>query len=127
MIGIVCIDLRNGLSFNGRRTSRDRIVIEDILSYTEDRTIWALPYSFPLFPDGRVKEWNSDSEIGEDDYFFIELEMPDLSFNQLVVYRWDKKYPCDEKVDLSAYRFIVQKELEGNSHEVIMREVYEHE
>ncbi|MBP3870411.1 MAG: hypothetical protein J6E46_05510 [Faecalicoccus sp.] len=126
MIGIVCIDLRNGLSFNGRRTSRDRIVIEDILSYTEKRTIWALPYSIPLFPQGRVKEWNSDSKAEDDDYFFIELEMPDLSFDQLVVYRWDKRYPYDEKVDLSAYRFIVQKELEGNSHEVIMREVYEH-
>lgn len=127
MIGIVCIDLRNGLSFNGRRISRDRIVIEDILSYTEGKTIWALPYSLMLFPEGRVKVWNDQSIIEEDDYFFIELEMPDLYFSQLVVYRWDKRYPFDEKVDLSEYRFVIQEDLEGNSHEVITREVYEHE
>lgn len=127
MIGIVCIDLRNGLSFNGRRTSRDRIVIQDILSYAEDKTIWVLPYSLMLFPEGTVKVWNDQSVVEEDDYFFIELEMPNLYFSQLIVYRWDKRYPFDEKVDLSKYRFVIQEELEGNSHEVITREVYEHE
>ncbi len=127
MIGIVCIDLRNGLSFNGRRTSRDRIVIEDILSYTGDKTIWALPYSLMLFPEGTVKEWNDQAVMEEDDYFFIELEMPDLYFSQLVVYRWDRRYPFDEMIDLSDYHFVIQEKLEGNSHEVIMREVYEHE
>ena len=40
MIVIVCVDQRNGLGFNGRRQSRDRMVAADILKESAGRRLW---------------------------------------------------------------------------------------
>ncbi|MBO5270462.1 MAG: ribonuclease Z, partial [Clostridia bacterium] len=47
---IVCIDDKNGMLFNHRRQSRDRVLIEDLLALTAGAPLWIEPYSVPLFP-----------------------------------------------------------------------------
>ena len=37
---IVCLDDRNGVSFNNRRQSRDRVVIQDILTLTRGHGLY---------------------------------------------------------------------------------------
>ena len=51
MTGIVCLDQEDGLLFNGRRQSRDRVVTEKILSMTEGKPIWMSAYSRRIFPE----------------------------------------------------------------------------
>lgn len=51
MTGIVCLDQEDGLLFNGRRQSRDRVVTEKILSLTAGKTLWVSAYSSRLFPE----------------------------------------------------------------------------
>ena len=51
MTGIVCLDQEDGLLFNGRRQSRDRVVTEKILSITEGKPLWMSAYSRRIFPE----------------------------------------------------------------------------
>ena len=46
---VVCLDENNGMMFNHRRQSRDRVVIDDILAQTQGRPLWMNDYSAPLF------------------------------------------------------------------------------
>ena len=50
MTVVLCADDRGGLSFHGRRQSRDRLVYEDLLSQAAGRLLWMEPCSRPLFP-----------------------------------------------------------------------------
>ena len=54
---IVCLDDRNGMMFNGRRQSRDRADIEDILRDCAGR-LCIEGYSEPLFA-GRGAEYTA--------------------------------------------------------------------
>ena len=49
MIGIVCLDQKNGMYFNERRQSRDRYVIRDIVEMTKDAVLHINSYSKELF------------------------------------------------------------------------------
>ena len=51
MTGIVCLDQEDGLLFNGRRQSRDRVVTKKILSMTEGKPLWMSAYSRRIFPE----------------------------------------------------------------------------
>ena len=51
MTGIVCLDQEDGLLFNGRRQSRDRVVTEKILLMTEGKPLWMSAYSRRIFPE----------------------------------------------------------------------------
>ena len=46
---IVCIDLDNGMLFNGRRQSRDRNLIENIYEMIDNKTLWITDFSKDLF------------------------------------------------------------------------------
>ena len=57
MIVIVCVDQRNGLAFNGRRQSRDRMVAADILKESAGRRLWMTPSSRRLFlPEAEISQ-----------------------------------------------------------------------
>lgn len=45
---------------------------------------------------------------------------------KIIIYRWDKVYPADIYLDISAERWIQKKKKEfcGYSHEIITKEVY---
>lgn len=49
MILIVCVDDHNGMMFNHRRQSQDRILRGDILELTEGKILWMDAYSKKQF------------------------------------------------------------------------------
>ena len=46
---IICLDDNNGLAFNHRRQSQDRIVAEDIRKTVGEKKLWITDYSRKLF------------------------------------------------------------------------------
>lgn len=101
---ILCLDNRNGMSFNGRKQSRDRMVDADVEILSKEKPDQYLRIDFwKDMPEDKIKE-----------------------IEEILVYRWDKKYPADEfcPIDFSKWELVEQKELEGYSHEKITRERY---
>lgn len=127
MIAIVCLDKRNGMYFNERRQSRDRFVIRDILDTVKNGNLFITPYSEELFENCTYcLSDNYFNEATEDDYCFIEnVVLNEEKTKKIIVYRWDKVYPSDYKLNLSAWKLTDTSEFEGYSHETILKEVYE--
>lgn len=134
MIVIVALDDRGGMLFNHRRQSQDRLLRERILSMSAGSKLWMNHYTEKQFIDaGHCPQINvSDdflSEAGPGEYCFVENE-PVAPFLQwiegLVVYRWNRKYPGDQKFDLSLDGWQLQRttDFQGSSHEKITEEVY---
>ncbi len=132
MIVIVCIDDDNGMMFNKRRQSRDRAVIEDILSMAGEKTIWIQKFSAPLFEKFEKNVMIDDEffdKAKEGEFCFVEncSILPVLErVEKIVVYRWNREYPADLyfDVDLSQWNVGDSSEFQGFSHERIVKEIY---
>ena len=132
---IVCVDDKNGLSFNHRRQSRDRVVAEKIAAITEGKTLWTSPYSVCLFQDLRVELRVCDEYIQcalPGDYVFVELQepLPVLEkASSVYVFRWNRSYPQDRvfpmKLLEKKMKLISTEIFEGKSHPAITLEAYE--
>lgn len=110
---ILALDNANGISFNNRRQSRDAVLTQRLV----DMQVNIEEYSKSLFPD---------NYSGDSDFYFIENKIPDLSgAEKLIVYRWNREYPSDKKVDLSAWKKISEMDFVGKSHDRITEETYE--
>lgn len=130
MIAIVCVDSENGMMFNKRRQSRDRVVIENIIEYVGDKKLWINGYSSRLFEKASanicVDEHFLD-KTREEDYCFVEnCRINDRNIKEIILYRWNKKYPADFKLDVDFSKYYLKNTLEfkGYSHDKITREVY---
>lgn len=130
----VCLDDRNGMLFNRRRQSRDKVMIEDILKECKGRTLWISNFSAKLFPDLsqhsiRLSE-NPLAEAQAEDFCFIEnlpLKPHEANIRRLIVYRWNRQYPADTYLDLDLQKYWkleLQLEFAGHSHEKITKEFY---
>ena len=51
MVLIVCVDDHNGMMFNHRRQSQDRILRADILELTDGKKLWMNAYSKKQFAE----------------------------------------------------------------------------
>ena len=132
---IVCLDDRGGMMFNHRRQSRDRVLIEDVVSSLGGATLRIAPYSAPLFAESGVRAIVSEeflAEAEEGDVCFVE-DRAILPWREklegLVLYRWNRHYPADMTCDLApeknGLRLISSVDFAGSSHETITKEVYE--
>ena len=125
----VCVDNNMGILFNSRRQSRDRILIEELLSSTNER-IFIHPYSRVLFEESdRITV--CDDPLGECDNGICFIEnIPLLPYKdkigKLIVYRWNKVYPADTYLDISleGRRIISKTKFRGSSHDKITKETY---
>lgn len=135
MKAIVCIDDNNGMMFNNRRQSRDRILIDDIVRNVLGGNLLMAPYSEPLFEDSNIDAFFLSEYILEEadpeDYCFIENKplLPYLDrINELIIYRWNRKYPADMYLDVNplehSFHLVSTSEFTGSSHEKITKEVY---
>lgn len=132
MVLIVCIEDSNGLMFNNRRVSSDKVVTRDIVKLAGTQIITLSAYSAPLFKDFTdrvgIKE---DIFDGTGSFCFAEsgdfMSIMD-SVEKLVVYKWNRRYPSDIKFPLDAFKTCMTldstEELGGYSHPSITREVY---
>ena len=128
MIAAVCIDDRNGLLFNRRRLSRDRAQQEDLLALCGEKPLWLAPFSVPLFdwaPERISEDFLEQAAPGE--ICFVEDRQPPVEdLDGLILYRWNRAYPSDVRLelDLSQFALTERAEFSGTSHETITRERY---
>lgn len=132
---IVCVDDNNGMMFNKRRQSRDRVLIQDIIANLDGSNLLIAPYSEKLFEDSDIDAFFiSDFILDEaepDDFCFIEniaLKKYASKINELIIYRWNRKYPADTYLDIDptslGMKLITTTEFVGSSHDKTTKELY---
>lgn len=129
----ITVDDNLGIAFNGRRQSRDKEVINDLVSCTRGK-IYVSHYSAPLFKgfEDKIEVVESPLEScpdGESCFVEISALSPFVdAINSLTVYRWNRNYPSDEKMDLTLsserFRLISMSEFAGSSHDKISKGIY---
>ena len=123
---IVCLDDNNGMMFNKRRQSRDKILIENVLELCKDEKLYTSEYSAKLFPENSVEVIEIPAEI-EYGYFFVEnFFVNEEDIEEIIVYKWNRLYPADAyfNIDLENWNLTETVDFEGSSHEKITRERY---
>ena len=131
---ILCLCDRGGMTFNKRRQSRDRLLIEELCKNTEGY-IYIDEYSLPLFEgyEDRVKiVSNLPGDVPEGGIMFVERVSPDgflEDVSRLVIYRWGRKYPFDKSFatipEEVGFCKVLEYEFVGSSHEKITKGVFE--
>ncbi len=132
MITAVCIDDENGMTFNHRRQSRDRVLIENLVALCGDRKIFMNEYSSVLFSDYAeqiVVDEDFMEKAGADDICFVEnVDLTPYAdrIQGVILYRWNRLYPSSTTfdVDLSGFTLTDTVEFAGSSHDNITREEY---
>lgn len=126
----LCLDDRGGLLFNGRRLSRDAILLADMAAMVPE-ALTIDPFSEKLIAAAGIPFALAGDEIPEDAHFFLENRDPEavLPMAQgLVIYRWNRHYPSDVRWEgnPAEYGFTLSEttEFPGKSHERITKEVY---
>ena len=70
---IICLDQNNGMLFNNRRQSRDRIVRKNILEYINGAKLYMDEYSFKQFSEEKADNIIVDNNLEnatEHDFLF---------------------------------------------------------
>ena len=130
----VCLDEKNGMTFNKRRQSSDRVVRANMLQMVADGILYTNTYTAKQFVEENtvlVVDDNCLELAKEQDYVFIEnIEISEYlpKIEQIIVYRWKRNYPADcfFDVDLLSeeWELSLSEEFEGYSHECIGKEIY---
>ena len=98
---IVCLDDKNGMMFNKRRQSQDKLLRSDIKECNEN--------DFCLVEDKSL-------------YKYID------KINTIVIYNWNRIYPTDLHFDIdlnnNSWELMNESEFEGSSHEKITKKIY---
>ena len=129
----VTVDDKMGIAFGKRRQSRDAKVIEDLLTSVESK-IYITEYSLPLFDEhlDRVVVVN-DVLADAPDGATCFVEAKEVSeyksdMDKLIVYRWNRHYPSDKKLDIdpesSDLKMVCETEFAGKSHDKITKNTY---
>ena len=139
MVVYIAIDKDNGMLFNNRRQSQDRIMRENMLKQVGDAKLWMAEYSQMLFqtqddndvPSNLIVDNDFLSKAGPDDHCFVENI--DISswmdkIDTLVIYKWNRDYPDDFYFDFSTldnhWRKFSVNHFKGSSHDKITKEVW---
>lgn len=123
---IVCLDDNNGMMFNKRRQSRDRVLIENMIELCKDEKLYTNEYSVSLFPENTVEIFDNIEDI-EKSYCFAEnFNVNEDYVDEIIVYKWNRVYPADThfNIDLGNWTLTESVDFEGSSHEKITREIY---
>lgn len=133
MVLIICIDQRNGMIFNNRRQSKDKVLISHILDKTKNQKLWITNFSKDLFDvndfNNVIIDDNFIDKISKDDYCFIEnLNVSELTdkVDKIILYNWNRHYPADLYFNIPLDNWVVSSENEftGSSHEKITETIY---
>lgn len=128
---ILCLDDNNGMLFNNRRQSRDKTVIEDIISNLKNERLFISSFSEKLFDEyseNIIVDEEFLEKISDDNICFVENQsLKDLeNITEITVYRWNRVYPADFccDVDFSKFTLISETEFKGNSHDKITKQIF---
>lgn len=130
LILILCVENSFGMSFNGRRVSRDECVIQKIISEKGDSKLYMNGYSAKLFDGYCVENCEDFLEIaGDEDYVFaenVDVSPFEEKVKKMILFKWNRDYPSDNKLKIDTDKFRLDSvcEFPGKSHECITMEVY---
>lgn len=128
MILAVCVDDRLGLSFGGRRLSKDRAVRQ---------RLWAMSGGDLRMSEYSARQFEEPVKAGADylsgakagDWCFVEngdYESFADEIEKIILFRWNRCYPADEFFRFPGnWNLSRSEDLPGFSHEIITMEVYE--
>ena len=132
MTVILTLSDGDGMLFNKRRQSRDRVLIENLMSLIGTKALYITAFSQKLFDSySNVKIIDSPENLPEDAFFFVE-SLPLSPFckkiEKMIIYRWNRSYPADLYLDTPPSKIGLKLtstvDFEGHSHEKITREIY---
>ena len=132
---IICLDDNNGMMFNKRRQSQDRILRADLKEFIKDKDLYMNNYSYKLYKDidnGNIKvSENFLEQCTENDFCLVEDKLLNNyinKINNIIIYKWNRIYPSDLYFDINlisnSWELLETKEFEGTSHEKITRIIY---
>ena len=133
MILIVCVDEKNGMLFNNRRQSRDKVLLSHIIEISQNENLWITEFSQDMFDTMENKKIIIDNECinkaAENDYCFIEnVDISTIieKVNKIILYNWNRNYPADKYFNISLENWVISSEDEfsGSSHERITEKIY---
>ncbi len=133
MIAMVCVDDNNGMMFNHRRQSQDRLLRKHMLELAGGKRLWMSAYSRGQFLDedgGRIAVVKGDfSDIVQGEYCFFEDQDParyEDQIESLILFRWNCNYPADLHCTLPYENWKLEEmtEFAGYSHDRITKERY---
>ncbi len=137
---IICTDENWGLSFLGRRLSRDAAQRRHMLELADGHDLYMSPYSVRLFIGNgkKMDDFPENIRVSEalfedassGDFVFSECE--DISFledriEKLYVYHWGRNYPSDLRVPETLVRKLIpvrSERIRGTSHDDMIFEEY---
>lgn len=124
---IICIEKNKGISFNNRRLSKDKKIIDDIV---KNYDVVGNKYTQAMFEEYglTIKEKKIKNATKKDLYYFIEDDSINSidCINNLIIYDFNRNYPSDVKLIINLENFILIEEfkIEGTSHKEIIKKVY---
>lgn len=135
MVIIVAVDDRQGMLFNHRRQSQDRVLREKILALTAESRLWMNTYSYGQFQDCGGKQITVDNEYlnkaAAGDYCFVEDQLVspfEQKIEKIILCKWNRHYPSDFYFDVDVqggvWHLDSTEEFQGFSHDKITMEVY---
>ena len=132
MILICCVDERNGMSFEGRRCSQDRIMRDDLRQLVPALSMDAYAYSM-FMKDDVDYPYEVCEDLTTCNYpCFIELVAPshfEDKIEKMVLYQWHRHYPSTVTMDINLHdpkwECIETYCFEGSSHDKITRAIFQ--
>ena len=129
----VVLDDEEGMLFYGKRLSKDRVLTADFVKSAGSLPVCAATFSKILFasdPEVQLLE-NPLEQAPDGAYCFIEnfhLSPYLDTIDTLVIYRWNRFYNSDFKLDIDAekcgYKLVSSEDFAGSSHDKITKEIY---
>ena len=129
---IICIEDRGGMMFNKRRETRDRLVSLDMLVEAGASRLYIEPYSEKLFRGNEESVHVVENVLEEtpaDGCCFVEdrdLAGSEEKIDTLIIYRWNRVYPYDRKldIDMGRYERTGRIEFAGYSHDCVTKDTF---
>ena len=128
MILAVCVDNRMGLSFLGKRLSKDALLREKLLALSGGKLRMSV-YSMKQFGCEVYAGADYLSGAQDGDWCFCENgDYADFAgqIEKIVLFQWNRDYPADLHFSFPGeWRLVRSEDFPGKSHETITMEVYE--
>lgn len=128
MIVAVCVDNQNGLTFFGKRQSRDKEVIKDFMADSKGKAVISR-FSETIFEGVKVRiddDFMKSARKGE--YCFVEdtdITPYAKKIEKIIVYCWNRDYPASEYFTMPD-GFVLESsaDFKGNSHDKITKQIF---
>ena len=134
MIIVLCVDDKMGMTFLGRRLSKDRALRARLNELCGGASLRMNSYSKGQFEEDfsvLVSE-NFIEEAKKGDFCFVEnrdISLFEEKIEKVALYKWNRHYPSDVKFafPLEEKGFVLKRvyEFVGSSHEKITEEIWE--